>query len=62
MLKKGASDQVGRLLKDYNIRLSNKSTNTIRKNLYQLKDKIVKEDKTHIVYCIRCRNCNKVYI
>ena len=59
---KGASEQVGRLLKDHNIRLSNKSTNTLRKNLCRLKDKIETEDKTHIVYCISCKNCDKVYI
>ena len=41
---KGASERVGKLLKKHNIILSNKSTNSLRNQLCNLKDKRVKEE------------------
>ena len=41
---KGASERVGKLLKNHNIVLSNKSTNSLRNQLCNLKDKWAKEE------------------
>ena len=35
---RGASERMGSLLKAYNVRLSNKSSNTLKKHLCKLKD------------------------
>ena len=59
---KGASERTAKLLREYGIRLSNKSRNTIGSKLSKLKDKIPKNKKTRIVYQIDCKNCDKKYV
>ena len=59
---KGTSERVSRLMKPYNIQLSNKPTNTIRSQLCKLKDRRNVTEKTNVVYEISCRDCDQVYI
>lgn len=59
---RGASEHTGKLLKEFNIRLSNKSRNTLRSKLSKLKDSIPIQNRTNVVYKINCKNCTKKYI
>ena len=47
---KGASEKVEKLLKPFNLKLSNKSSNTLRTQLCKLKDKKKKEESSNVVY------------
>lgn len=58
---KGVSEKVGKLLNDYNIKLSNKSSNTLRKHLCKLKDKRDKIKTSQVVYQLDCVDCNTKY-
>jgi len=59
---KGASEKTGRLLKQFGIKLSNKSRNTLGSKLSKLKDNIPSTSRTNLVYRIKCNNCTKNYI
>ena len=59
---KTASERVGRILKKFDIVLSNKSSNTIGSILSNAKQKTNFNEKTDCVYKISCQNCPAVYI
>ena len=47
---KGASEKVEKLLKPFNLKLSNKSSNTLRTQLCKLKDKKKIKESSNVVY------------
>ena len=59
---KGTSERVGKILKNYNIVLSNKASNTLHNKLSNSKEKQAFTDKTDVVYKIDCLDCDGVYI
>ena len=59
---KGTSERMGRILKQKNIILANRPTNSLKSQLSRLKDPIATDQKTNVVYEIPCRDCDKVYI
>ena len=58
----GTSERVNKILKKYDIILSNKPSNTLYKKFNNLKDPLPINAKTNVVYQLNCDNCNKVYI
>ena len=59
---KGTSERANHVLKKYNIRLSNKPSNTLHKQLNNTKDKRPPLSTSNCVYKIKCRDCDHVYI
>jgi len=63
---KGLSEQIKKLLKDYDfhdIKIADKPINKLNTSIYsQLKDSIPKEKKTCVVYQVDCGDCDKIYI
>lgn len=49
-------------MRNYNVILSNKPSNTLFKKFNNLKDPLPLEAKTNVVYQLCCENCNNVYI
>ena len=47
---KGTSERVNKIFKPFNIKLSNKPTNTLKKSLCHLGDKRTPQEKTNLVY------------
>jgi len=58
---KGASEKIGKLFKQYNIKLSNKSSNTLRRQLCKLKDKCDLLQNSEVIYQVNCNDCPKTY-
>ena len=58
---KGTSKRIQKVLKPFNIYLSNQSSHTLESQLIKLKDKIPIKEKTD-VYKIRCNDCDRKYI
>ena len=58
---KGSSERVAKVLKPFNVALSYKSNNTLRKKLCKLKNQRPRPDKTNTIYQIKCQNCNTKY-
>mgnify|MGYP002260032081 CR=1 FL=1 len=61
---KGFSEKVAKALRSFSIKVAHKPIRTIS-NIYILKkskDKIGKEDNIGIVYKIRCKSCDSVYV
>lgn len=56
------SEKLNNILKPYNIRVAHQNTNNLKFAYTQLKDKIPKNQQTHVVYKIPCNNCEEVYI
>ena len=56
------SERVNRILKDHDIKLSNKASNTLFNKLSNVKQKRTKLEKTGAIYKINCNDCNNVYI
>lgn len=59
---KGTSERIQRIIKPYDLYLSNSASNTLRKQLIHLKDKIATNDKCGVVYKINCVDCQNHYI
>ena len=56
------SEAVARLLTPYGLRLAHKPAHTIRTTLMRPKDPLTEDEKTGLIYCIPCNDCDKVYI
>ena len=56
------SERINRILKDHDIKLSNKASNTLFNKLSNVKQKRTKLEKTGAIYKINCKDCNDVYI
>ena len=59
---KGTSERIQKVLKPFNIYLSNQSSHTLESQLIKLKDKIPIKEKTDVVYRINCNDCDRKYI
>ena len=59
---KGTSERIQKVLKPFNIYLSNQSSHTLESQLIKLKDKIPIKEKTDVVYRIHCNDCDRKYI
>lgn len=59
---KGASERIQRILKPFDLYLSNSASNTIKSQLIHLKDKVATHDKCGVVYKIDCMDCPNKYI
>ena len=59
---KGTSEHIKRLLQKVNIRTCFKSHNTLRHHLCHPKDAVPKNERSGVVYCIPCKDCNFSYV
>ena len=59
---KGTSERVGKILREYNIQLSNKPSQSFKNQLYNVKDKNKPDENTEVVYKIECNDCDISYI
>ena len=59
---KGFSERIANVLRSFNIKVAHKPIRTISNILKKLKDKIEKEATRGIVYKIKCKDCDCVYI
>ena len=59
---KGFSEKVTKALRSFSIKVAHKPIRTISNILKKSKDKIGKEDNIGIVYKIRCKSCDSVYV
>ena len=59
---KGTSERIQRVLKPFNIYLSNQSSQCLESQIIKLKDKIPIKEKTDVVYKIHCNDCDRKYI
>ena len=58
----GFSEKVAKVLRGFNIKVAHKPIRTISNILKKPKDKIEKEDSRGIVYKIKCKDCDCVYV
>ena len=58
---RGTSERIQRALKQHDVIVAHKTTNTLRSNICQLKDRLDHQDKNNAVYKIPCQDCNVVY-
>ena len=56
---KGTSERASRILKKFNIKSGSKSSNTLKNQLGNAKQKRNTKDKSNVVYEIDCENCEK---
>ena len=59
---KGFSERIAKVLRGFNIKVVHKPIRTISNILKKPKDKIEKEASRRIVYKIKCKDCDCVYI
>ena len=59
---KGTSERMQRGLKQFDVIIAHKVTNTLRSNICQLKDRLEHQDKKNAVYKFPCLDCNVVYV
>ena len=59
---KGFSERIAKVLRGFNIKVAHKPIRTISNILKKPKDKIEKEATRGIVYKIKCKDCDCVYI
>ncbi|XP_068697470.1 uncharacterized protein [Montipora foliosa] len=59
---KGFSEKIARVLRGFNIKVAHKPIRTISNILKKPKDKIEREASRGIVYKIKCKDCDCVYI
>lgn len=59
---KNLSSKIQKIVKNQNIILAYKPSNTLSNNFSKLKSKIPKLKNTHLIYEIPCNNCDKTYI
>ena len=59
---KGFSERIAKVLRSFNIKVAHKPIRTISNILKKPKDKIEKEATRGIVYKIKCKDCDCVYI
>ena len=58
----GTSERVNKILRKFNIVLSNKPSNTLFSQFNKLKDPIPLNSISNVVYQLNCNECNNVYI
>lgn len=58
----GLSEKISNTFKKHDITVAHKGYNLLKRNFSNLKSKIPKNKKSHIVYQIPCSNCDGVYI
>lgn len=58
----GTNERIQRILKPFGIILGNKSTNTLKIQLVNVKDKISKDNICNVVYQLLCQGCNVEYV
>ena len=56
------SEKIARVLKEHKIRTVHKPSTKIKNTLFNHKDKVHKLDKSGVVYEIRCKRHNEVYV
>ena len=54
---RGTSERVSKILRKYDIVLSNKPSNTLFNQFNNLKDPLPNNNKTNVVYQLSCVNC-----
>ena len=59
---KGFSERIAKVLRSFNIKVAHKPIRTLSNILKKPKDKIEKEATRGIVYKIKCKDCDCVYI
>ena len=59
---KGFSERIAKVLRGFNIKVAHKPIGTISNILKKPKDKIEKEATRGIVYKIKCKDCDCVYV
>ena len=59
---KGFSERITKVLRDFNIKVAHKPIRTISNILKKPKDKIEKEASRGVVYKIKCKDCDSVYV
>ena len=59
---KGFSERLAKVLRDFNIKVVHRPIRTIFNLLKKPKDKIEKEASRGVVYKIKCKNCDSVYV
>ena len=59
---RGTSKRMQRALKQHNVIVAHKATNTLRPNFCQLKYRLDHQDKNNAVYRIPCQDSNVVYV
>ena len=59
---KGFSERITKVLQDFNIKVAHKPIRTISNILKKPKDKIEKEASRGVVYKIKCKDCDSVYV
>ena len=59
---KGISEPLERTFRKYGLAIYHKPMNTLRQQLVHPKDPTPKENKSGVIYQIRCQTCNRLYI
>ena len=59
---KGVTEIVNRNLKNHNLVLASKPSNSLKSELVKLKDKTDNENKSNVIYKINCQDCDQSYI
>ena len=59
---RGTSERISKILRKYDIVLSNKPSNTLFNKFNNLKDPFPNNYETNVVYQLSCDNCKKIFI
>ena len=59
---RGTSERMQRALKQHDVIVAHKATNTLRSNICPFKNRLDHQDKNNAVYKIPCLDCNVVYV
>ena len=59
---RGTSERVNKILEPHGIKLGHRTTNSIKSKLPSAKDKRTTMERTGVVYCIQCEDCETKYI
>ena len=60
--RKSTSEDLRRILNQYNIRVAFQATNTLRQQLVKLKDPITSLERSNCVYKLKCKDCEACYV
>ena len=59
---KGISEPLERIFKKHGVKIYHKPTNTLRQHLVHPKDPTHKENKTGVIYEVKCATCSRLYV